>query len=197
MKKTLIVSLLCFTAWSGFAQSVDNNDDADRQQIHNRALSIYCETNGNMPGATMHYKTNYSNVHAAYPAAPADAVPAWPRGEYTALQNPPCYMYKDASGAWMETCPGARFTPPTCDNPQSALTEIQTNNGLDVNSENSFTGNYPDLHTVYPQAPANAVPAWPSTPYKAVQNPPCYKYINQMGLEVTECPGAQFEPEHH
>jgi len=195
MKTTLIISLLCLSGLGAYAQSTDD-EAAQRKQIQEQALTIYCETNGNMPGATMHYKTNYSNVHAAYPDAPLSAVPVWPSGNYTALQEPPCYKYKNSEGKWITECPGARFTPPQCTDPEAAMNEIHANGSLNVNVESSFTGNYPDLRSVYPQAPANAVPAWPSSPYTELKNPPCYEYTNKRGLKVTECPGAQFEPEH-
>jgi hypothetical protein len=196
MKTSLIISLLCLSAMGGYAQSVDDEATA-RQDIHNKALEIYCRTNGNMgPGTIMHYKTNYSNVHAAYPTAPANAVPAWPSGSYTALQEPPCYKYKNSEGKWVTTCPGASFAPPQCQTPEAALNQIEQNGNLNVKAEKSYTGNYPDLHSVYPQAPANAVPAWPSGEYTQLKDPPCYEYTNKRGLKVTECPGAQFEPEH-
>lgn len=195
MKTILITTLLCVSA-AGFAQQYHGDDATKRQQIHDRAIAIYCETNGNMGSAThMRYKTNYSIVHAAYPDAPANAVPAKPSVTYTALQEPPCYKYTNSRGREIMECPGARFSPPQCNNTVTALNEIKAN-GNTIGSEGSYSGYYPGLHNLYPQAPANAVAAWPTTPYTAVHNPPCYKYINKRGLEVTECPGAYFEPEH-
>jgi len=200
MKKTLIISLLCFTAIGSYAQSNTNDDNAaERQAIKERADAIYRETNGNMgPGTEMHYKSNYSDVHAAYPDAPANAVPAWPSSssQYTALQDPPCYKYKDKKGVEVMECPGARFQPEGGAANETATTLDQSNGGFNVTRERSYTGNYPDLHAIYPQAPANAVPATPSGPYTELQDPPCYKYRNARGLEVMECPGAQFAPEH-
>ena len=188
--------MLCLSAMGSFAQSLED-EAAQRQAIHEKALEIYCRTNGNMgPEAKMHYKTNYSNVHAAYPEAPANAVPAYPSGPYTALQDPPCYKYTNSNGKVVTECPGARYGSPNCANPQAAMTTIQENGNMTFNSEKSFSGYYPRLHNIYPNAPANAQPAWPSTEYTPLQDPPCYKYINKRGLEVMECPGAQFEPEH-
>lgn len=191
MKITLIISALCLSAISSFAQ---NQDEATKRRlVHEKALAIYCRTNGNMGAHTkMHYKTDYSNVHAAYPDAPVNAKPARPSGDYYAVQDPPCYRYKNASGREVTECPGARSGAPKCDAATLTMNENQTN----VRSERSFSGYYPNLHSLYPNAPANAVPAWPTTPYQELQNPPCYKYVNKRGLEVTECPGAYFEPEH-
>lgn len=180
--------MLCFAATGSYGQTADI-EAAKREEIHNRAKAIYRATNGNMPGTQMHYKTNYSNVHALYPDAPANAVPAYPGGSYVALQTIPCYKYKGGGGREIMACPGAQFT-------DGSYTEITGGDNIELRTEKSFTGNYPTLHGIYPDAPANAVPAWPSSPYKELKNPPCYKYINKRGLEVTECPGAQFEPEH-
>jgi len=190
MKTTLIISLLSLSAISSYAQSMDE-ETTERQMIHERAMAIYRETNGNMgPETIMHYKTNYSNVHAAYPDAPANAVPATPSGSYVATEYPPCYKYKNDKGREIKECPGASFTN------NGTGREINADGTIEYRNEKSYTGNYPDLHSVYPQAPANAVPARPSTPYTEMQDPPCYKYTNKRGLEVTECPGAQFAPEH-
>ena len=197
MKTSLIISVFCFSAWGCYVQLQDN-EVAERQQIHDRALAVYCETNGNMgPDAIMHYKTNYSNVHAAYPNAPSNAVPAEPSVPYFALQEPACYTYKDKDGQEMMTCPGASFEPRHCENPEAAMNTLTEENGnIGAQGERSYTGYYPDLHTLYPDAPANAVPTWPSSPYTELKDPPCYMYKNKRGLMVTECPGAQFEPEH-
>ena len=104
--------MLCLSAMGSYAQSLED-ESAQRQAIHEKALEIYCRTNGNMgPEAKMHYKTNYSNVHAAYPDAPKNAVPAYPSGSYTALQDPPCYKYTNSSGKVVTECPGARYGSP-------------------------------------------------------------------------------------
>lgn len=196
MKAILITSLLGLAAIGAIAQQYEGDEATRRQIIHEKAVAIYCRTNGNMgPGTHMPFKSSYSVVHAAYPDAPANAVPARPEGEYTALQEPPCYKYLNARGREIMECPGARFTRPQCSNTATAMSEIRAN-GNNVSSERSFSGYYPALHSVYPQAPKSAVAAWPQTPYREVKNPPCYKYVNRKGLEVTECPGAYFEPEH-
>lgn len=196
MKTSLIISLLCFSALSSYAQSNDN-EATERKKIHERAVAIYCETNGNMGSdARMNFKSNYSIVHATYPDAPANAVPAKPSTPYVAVQDPPCYKYKNKNGREVMECPGAKFTPSHCENPEIAENVIRENGNINVSKGNTYLGYYPDLHSLYPQAPANAVPAWPTYPYTQLQNPPCYKYINKRGLEVKECPGARFEPEH-
>jgi hypothetical protein len=198
MKRTLIISLLCLSALGSYAQTADD-ETTDRQQIHERALAIYCKTNGNMgSGTIMRYKTDYSNVHAAFPDAPKDAKPATASGNYVAA-NPPCYRFKNSSGRFVTKCPNT--TSAKCTNGKALNEdEISSNQGSLDGSSNfqhkSYSGNYPDLHSLYPQAPANAVPAWPASPYTELQNPPCYKYTNKRGLPVTECPGAQFPPEH-
>ncbi len=193
-----MISLLCCYFTAGYAQ-VNDVQSAERQQVRERAQAIYQQTHGNMgASARMNYKSSYSQVHAAYPDAPANAVPAYPSaGDYTALQDPPCYRYKNTRGHEVMECPGARFAPE-----QSATTESsvavndQSNGNWNVNQEKTFLGYYPDVRSLYPQAPANAVPAWPKSAYTELKNPPCYEYKNKRGLTVMECPGAQFEPEH-
>lgn len=196
MKTILIILLFGLAAIGAIAQQYEGDEATKRKMIHEKAVAIYCRTNGNMGSTTlMPYKSSYSIVHAAYPDAPANAVPARPSGTYMALQEPPCYKYINTSGREVMECPGARFTPPQCSNTATAMSEIRAN-GNNVSSERSFSGYYPALQNVYPQAPKNAVAAWPETPYKEAKNPPCYKYVNKRGLEVTECPGAYFEPEN-
>jgi hypothetical protein len=195
MKKLMIISLLSLSALGSYAQSFNDDDAAKRRSVHEKALEVFCKTNGNMGLHThMVYNTNYSKVHHAYPDAPMNAVPAWPSGNYTALQYPPCYTYKDSRGKSFTVCPGASFGPRQCGTAEAAQNQIEQNN-IGAQSESSFTGNYPDLRNIYPEAPVNAVPAWPKSSYKELKNPPCYKYINKRGLEVTECPGAQFDAE--
>ena len=201
MKTTILVSVLCLSAMGSYAQSQDNSDNtAEKQAIKERAISIYEQTNGNMgPGTRMHYKSTYSNIHAAYPDAPANAVPATPSAPYVALQDPPCYKYKTKRGLEVMECPGARFLPDGKTNSiGDNATEEQTAGNISVNRERTYLGYYGSVHALYPEAPKNAVPAWPSasTDYEALQDPPCYKYINKRGLEVMECPGARFAPEH-
>ena len=52
---------------------------------------------------------------------------------------------------------------------------------------------------VDPNMPANAVPAWPSSPYVSEQdNPecaPCYTYTSKHGVKIMECPFLQFIPQ--
>ena len=193
MKQTIIISLLSLSAIGSFAQSQEM-EATQRMLIHERAKAVFCATNGNMgPATIMHYNTNYSNVHATYPDAPVNAVPAKPSGNYVALQDPPCYKYKNANGREVTECPGASATGKPC---ELKISGTQSNGNLQYSRENTYMGYYNNLQAIYPEAPKNAVAAWPTTPYAELQNPPCYKYINKRGLEVTECPGAQFEPEH-
>ena len=93
MKTTILISLLCFSAMGSYAQSNPATDEksVELQVTKDSALTIYQKTNGDMgPGTKMRYESNYSTVHAAYPDAPANAVPAKPSGDYVALQDPPC-----------------------------------------------------------------------------------------------------------
>ncbi len=196
MKTTILISLLSITAFGSYAQSQEM-DAMKRLLVHEKAKEIYCETNGNMGAKTlMPYKTNYSIVHAAYPDAPANAVPARPSVPYFALQEPPCYKYTDKNGREIMECPGASFTPRRCDMTATAINENQVNGNIDVHGEKSYSGYYHSVQAVYPEAPANAVPAWPTAAYTELKDPPCYKYTNKRGVEVKECPGARFEPEH-
>src|SRR4051812_27762177 len=105
MKTLLITSLFCLSAWGSYAQSADDQS-TERQQIHERALAVYCKTNGNMgANAAMHYKTDYSNVHAAFPDAPKNATPADPSGSHLAATNAPCYRFKNSNGRYVTKCP--------------------------------------------------------------------------------------------
>ena len=193
MKPIIIISLLCLSAAGSYAQSNDNT--TDRQAIKERATAIYERTNGNMGAVTqMHYNSTYSNVHALYPDAPANAVPATPSSPYVALQNPPCYKYKNSRGLEVMECPGARFLPDG--NATEATVTNEPSGNLSVQKEGTYLGYYNNIHSLYPQAPANAVAAYPTGPYTELQNPPCYSYTNKRGLKVMECPGARFEPEH-
>jgi hypothetical protein len=207
MKPIIIASLFCLSAVGSYAQS--NNTD-ERQAVHQRALKVYERTNGNMHHSN--WKTTNSDIQALYPEAPVNAVPATPSSPYVALQNPPCYKYVSRRGLKVMECPGARFLPEgestdaTARNLNRENTprvnrensfDLRENNGnLDVQRQNTYMGYYNNLQSLYPEAPKNAVPAWPSSPHTEIMNPPCYSYTNKRGIKVMECPGARFEPEH-
>jgi maleate cis-trans isomerase len=148
MKTSLIISLLCLSSMSSFAQT--------HVQI------------------------------------PANAKPVYPTTPYVQLQDPPCYTYINKRGLEIMECPGARFLPEhsTVQQQTPVVTEDALGN-IKVESRNTYLG----YRKLYPEMPANAVPAYPTSPYVQLQDPPCYKYINKRGIEIMECPGARFLPE--
>ena len=155
MKTAILVSMMCCSLMTGYAQtnnsttSIDQNNDkaTERQAIKERAEDIYQRTHGNMgKGTRMPFKTAYSRVHAAFPDAPANAVPAKPSGEYVALQDPPCYKYKNAKSHEVMECPGAQFGPENSPLTEPTVNVYENGNNLSVNRSRSYTGNYPDLH---------------------------------------------------
>jgi hypothetical protein len=132
---------------------------------------------------------------SSFAQMPANAVPAYPKTPYVQLQDPPCYKYINKHGLEIMECPGARFLPEHStarqDTRSRNVTE-EANGNLRVESRNTYMG----YQSRYPAMPANAVPAYPTSPYVQLQDPPCYKYVNKRGIEIMECPGARFLPEH-
>lgn len=60
------------------------------------------------------YSGHYPAVCKRAPNMPAGAVPAWPKSQYTALQDPscpPCYEYRSKYGYMVMECPFLRFPP--------------------------------------------------------------------------------------
>ena len=173
MKKALLISLLTFVTSYGFAQSAD------------------------APGRV-------NNAHCSVdPDMPKNAVPAWPKSAYTATQDPscaPCYEYKNKRGTEIMECPFLIFA--SANNSalltgSSAMTVTPDDNGsMDVQSQNSYTGEYPACSkSMYP---AHTTPVWPKTAYTPVGNPdcaPCYEYTNKRGTVIMECPYLIFPSE--
>jgi hypothetical protein len=144
---------------------------------------------------------NNNAVCKSFPDMPANAVPIWPKGAYTPLEDPscpPCYEYTSKHGTLRMECPYLQF-PPEHEN-QAAVMEKQTNTGrsIQMQSENTYSGNYPSCKR-FPDMPANAVPVWPKGAYTPLQDPscpPCYEYTSKHGTLRMECPYLQFPPEH-
>ena len=176
MKTPIIISLICLASMNSFAQYKYTTND--------------------------HPKLKIGQV---IPLTPAFNEP------YTVTSEPACFMYKRPSGMEVMECPGIIFAPEQqvdayLGNP--ARNSVSPEN-IDVNNERVYTGNYPSVnnpvvnnysirYTVKnSKIPANAVPAYPTTPYVQLQDPPCYKYTTRKGLKIMECNGAIFPPEHN
>lgn len=126
---------------------------------------------------------------------------------FTVVEEPACYLYKSPRGIEVMDCPGVLFTEApslgiVVNGRNNTTTDrVVTTNNADVRSERTYLGNYPggsNLHRAIPNVaiPSNATPAYPTTPYIQLTEPPCYTYINSRGLEVMECHGALFPPQH-
>ena len=178
MKKLLIISFLSFAALQAFAQTGNE--------------TVKVNTAGCMKDPDM----------------PKNAVPAWPKSAYTPVGNPkcaPCYQYKNKHGLTIMECPFLVWPPAdggSADNsplPASAAVTVPatTDDGVAVESQNTYTGNYPACKRPAGM-PANAKPVWPSSAYTPVGDPkcaPCYEYTKKNGLTIMECPDLVFPPE--
>ena len=171
MKTTLLISLISLASIGSYAQ--------DQSAANNNAT---CKR---------------------YPGMPAYAVPAWPKTPYIAKGDPecaPCYTYTTKHGLTVMECPGLWFLPEHRTATETAVNIWQQpNTNLNVQTENTYTGNYPITCKRDPNMPDNAVPAWPKSPYVSTQSPecaPCYTYTSKYGLEIMECPFLYFLPEH-
>ena len=171
MKTSLLISFLCLASMSGYAQ--------------------YQYSTKNLPPL--------KNDGKRVAVTPAFDQP------YTVVSEPAVYVYKRKDGLVVMECPGILFAPEhgtatVAENSSYQTTLDVTGDNTNVRSENTYMGNYPGstaryiIHTVIP---ANAVPAYPSTPYTQLQDPPCYQYTTKRGLVVMECHGLRFPPEHH
>jgi hypothetical protein len=175
MKTIIIISLLCIASMSSYAQYKYTTND--------------------------HPKLKTGEV---IPLTPAFNEP------YTVTSEPACFMYKRPSGVVVMECPGVVFGPEQ--QVAASLYNQPGNNvtteNIDVNNSRAYTGNYPTVNNPVlsnysntytiknARIPANAVPAYPTTPYIQLQNPPCYKYTKRNGLKIMECNGVIFPPEH-
>ncbi len=114
---------------------------------------------------------------------------------FKVVSDNPCYMY-EKHGLVVLECPGVLFTPEggTLDQGVPTAVSLQDDGSINVQSSNSYTGNYPKINI---DVPANATPVYPKGDYTPlVQGPPCYEYTTKNGLVVMECPGLLFPPDH-
>ena len=175
MKTALIISLLCVASFSSFAQ-----------------LKQYKYTTNDHPKLKKGQRI---------PVTPAFSEP------FTVVEEPACYLYKSPRGLEVMDCPGVLFTEAPSlgivvngrKNPSPD--RVVTTNNVDVHSERAYLGHYPGGSAIRRNIPnvnipSNATPAYPTTPYIQLTEPPCYTYINSRGLEIMECHGALFPPEH-
>jgi hypothetical protein len=178
MKKTFLISVLTLAAFSMYAQSADQ------------------QTTTSYNGA----------VCKRFPNMPAGATPVWPKGAYTPTQDascPPCYEYTSKHGVRIMECPYLQFPPEhataAADAGVAPVTAAQPTGDLQVQSQNSYTGNYPVCKRD-PDMPANAKPVWPKgeyTPLEAQACAPCYEYKSKRtGIMIMECPFLRFPAEH-
>lgn len=171
MKKIIIISILALAALNTNAQSSD--------------AAAKCKKAPNMP---------------------ANAVPAWPKSAYTPAGDPscaPCYTYKTKRGLEVMECPFAYFpaehSNSTYEAPVADVNTMSTVNTLEVQAQNTYTGNYPGCPKM-PNMPKNAKLVYPKSAYTPTGDPscaPCYEYTTKRGLEVMECPHLWFPPEHN
>jgi len=178
MKTMMLISIMCLMSFSNYAQQRDKNQSA----------------------------VNKKNKCLKDPNMPANAKLAWPSSGYLPTQDPacaPCYTYTSKHGTDIMECPYLNFLPePKEGRVQSANVTYPTANGiadgLTIQRENTYTGEYPKTCQRDPHMPANAKPSWPKSPYFSLVAPqcaPCYTYVNKHGLAIMECPGLIFLPE--
>ncbi len=129
------------------------------------------------------------NNGKAIPVTPAFDEP------FTVVTDNPCYAYK-RHGLVVLECPGVWFTPEKKTIQETTVTVVKPNGEIRVQTEGTYMGYYPKLKSD-PDMPANAVPAYPTSPYIPLYDPPCYTYKTKSGLEVMECHGLLFPPEHN
>jgi hypothetical protein len=167
--------------------------------------------------ASMNAQTTYQTTtnHAvckSFPNMPANAVPVWPKGTYTPLEDPacpPCYEYTSKHGTRRMECPYLRFPPEhsTSTTVNNEVTEqtttdyapVNAGRSMDVQSNRTYTGNYPAVCKSFPDMPRNAHPVWPKGTYTPLEDPscpPCYEYVSKHGTLRMECPYLRFPPEH-
>ncbi len=117
-------------------------------------------------------------------------------GPYTVVSDTPCYMYI-RHGLYVLDCPGIYFPPEKTADEDNIAAYVPATGEITVQGEKTYSGYYPGQTALRrdPDMPANAVPAWPSTPYIPLYDPPCYRYVDKHGLSVMECHGLQFPPE--
>jgi hypothetical protein len=171
MKTALIVSFLCLASMGAFAQNT--------------------------------FETNQVVCRIA-PDMPKGARPVFPKGAYTALEDkscPPCYEYRSKYGYMVMECPFLRFPAEGHERSEAAtVTENEVIGGaIEVQTRNSYTGNYPAVCKMAPDMPKGAKPVFPASAYVPLQDPscpPCYEYRSKYGYMVMECPYLRFAPEN-
>jgi hypothetical protein len=168
MKTALIISLVCLASLSGYAQ-----------------LKQYKYTTNDHPKL---------KVGQRIPLTPVFNQP------FTVVSEPACYLYKRPSGLEVMECPGILFAEApslgiVVNGRNNYSDRTVTSDNVNIRSERSYLGNYPRRSVIQVTIPANALPAYPSTPYIQLTDPPCYTYVNKNGLEIMECHGALFPPE--
>ncbi|MCD6011575.1 MAG: hypothetical protein K0Q79_1437 [Flavipsychrobacter sp.] len=173
MKTALIITLLCIASISGYAQ-----------------LKQYKYTTNDHPKL---------KAGQRIPLTPAFNQP------FTVVKEPACYLYKTPKGLEVMECPGILFAEApslgiVVNGRNDAGDRAVTTDNANIRSERAYLGNYPhrsalqkDIPRV--EIPANATPAYPTTQYIQLTDPPCYTYTNKRGLEVMECHGALFPPQ--
>lgn len=130
------------------------------------------------------------NNGKAIPVAPAFDAP------FKVVSDTPCYMYKK-NGVVVVNCPGVWFPPEVNDKSQNRQTRDDINENIDIQTSGSYLGYYPQSRNIDVKVPENATPAYPSGAYTPLTNEaPCYTYKTKKGLEVMECHGLWFPPEH-
>ena len=170
MKKTFMISFLLVAAINVFAQSTGQPTKIDKAG---------CRVDPDMP---------------------KNATPAWPASAYTPVEDQsgaPCYEYTNKHGLTIMECPFLVF-PPTGDAAPGAVTLTETNDDINVQAENTYTGHYPACKRPTGM-PKNATPVWPKSAYVPTGDPacpPCYEYTNKHGLTIMECPKLVFLPEN-
>jgi len=138
------------------------------------------------------------------PNMPANAKLVFPKSAYTPLQDascPPCYEYTTKRGLKVMECPYAWFKPEgtSTSAPVAVRTVTHNDNGtMEMQSQNTYGGNYPSVCERLPNMPADAKMVWPKSNYTPTGNPacpPCYEYTTKRGLQVMECPNLWFPAE--
>jgi hypothetical protein len=132
---------------------------------------------------------------------PANATPVFPESAYTSAGDPscpPCYEYTTKRGLKVMECPDLLFKTESTEINVAKTAQTSNNNDMAVQSESSYTGNYPVNCSKDLNMPANAWPVWPKSDYRATSNTacaPCYEYRTKNGLLVMECPNLIFTDE--
>ena len=118
-------------------------------------------------------------------------------GAFTVVTDTPCYMYISKHGLYVVDCPGVWFPPEKRTADEGVAVYQPATGDITVQGEKSYSGYYPGKTALRrdPEMPANAVPAYPTSPYIPLYDPPCYRYIDKKGVSVMECHGLQFLPD--